>query len=58
MKKKIRFEQIETIELNFKDKEEYLIWRNKILEEYEQSKIEYKKEMEQLFGENEDKNNS
>lgn len=51
MRKKIRIEQTETIELKFKDKEEYLVWRHKILEQYEQSKIEYRKEMEQLFGE-------
>ena len=50
MKKNIQLKPIDTIELEFKDKEEFLKWREKIFENYEQSKISYKKEMQELFG--------
>lgn len=52
MKKNIPFKAIDTKELDFKNKEEFLEWRKKILENYEQSKIDYKKEMNELFGYN------
>lgn len=50
MKKNIQLKPIDTIELEFKDKEEFLKWREKIFENYEQSKISYQKEMQELFG--------
>ena len=54
MKKDIRLKPINTTELEFKDKDQFLKWREKILENYEQSKIDYKKEMNQLFGYNQE----
>lgn len=50
MNKKAQLKPINTLELEFKDKSDFLAWRKKILEEYEKSKIEYKEEMQQLFG--------
>jgi hypothetical protein len=50
MKKNIPLKAIDTIELEFKNKTEFLEWRKKILENYEQSKIDYKEEMNKLFG--------
>lgn len=50
MKKNIPLKAIDTTELEFKDKTEFLEWRRKILENYEQSKIDYKEEMNKLFG--------
>ena len=52
--KNIPLKAIDTTELDFKNKEEFLEWRKKILENYEQSKIDYKKEMNELFGYNEE----
>lgn len=57
MKKNIQFKSIGTTELNFKDKEEFLKWREQILENYEQSKLDYKEEMKQLFGYTEEQGN-
>ena len=54
MKKSIPLKAISTTELEFKDKTEFLEWRRKILENYEQSKIDYQKEMNKLFGYEED----
>lgn len=50
MSKNVQLKPINTLELEFRDKADFLAWREKILANYEQSKIEYKKEMEQLFG--------
>lgn len=50
MKENIPLKAINTTELEFKDKTEFLKWRRKILENYEQSKIDYQKEMTRLFG--------
>lgn len=50
MKKNIPLKAIDTKELDFKNKEEFLEWRKKILKKYEQSKIDYEKEMNELFG--------
>ncbi len=50
MKKSIQLKPINTIEPEFRDRTEFLCWRQQILNDYEQSKIIYKKEMEQLFG--------
>lgn len=50
MKKGIQLKPINTIEPEFRDRSEFLRWREQILNDYEQSKIMYKKEMEQLFG--------
>lgn len=55
MKKKNPLKAIDTTELEFMDKKEYLEWRKKILNEYEQSKINYKEEMNKLFGYDDDK---
>lgn len=49
MKKSMQLKPINTIEPEFRDRSEFLRWREQILNEYEQSKIIYKKEMEQLF---------
>ena len=54
MKKNILLKAIETTELDFKNKEEFLEWQKKILKNYEQSKIHYKKERNELFGYNEE----
>lgn len=50
MGKKVPFKAIETTELDFKDKEEFLKWREKMFEIYEQSKIDYQEEINKLFG--------
>ena len=50
MKKDIQLKPMDTTELEFKDKEQFLKWREKILENYEQSKLDYKEEMKKLFG--------
>lgn len=50
MKRKIEYRRIHTIELEFKDRDEFLKWRKKILQNYEQNKIEYQNEMKELFG--------
>ena len=55
MKKKNPLKAIDTTELEFMDKKEYLEWRKKILYEYEQSKFNYKEEMNKLFGYDDDK---
>ena len=41
---------IETIELKIKDRDEYLKWREKILQQYEISKVEYHNELNHLLG--------
>lgn len=50
MKKNIQLKPIKTVELEFRDKEEFLEWRRKIFEDYEQSKLTYQKEMRTLLG--------
>ena len=50
MKKNINLKPIDTTELDLKDKEQFLKWREKILENYEQSKLDYQEEMKKLFG--------
>lgn len=52
MKREISLKPIDTTELEFKDREEFLKWREKIFDNYEQSKINYQKEMQELFGYN------
>ncbi|WP_156882317.1 hypothetical protein [Lacrimispora indolis] len=45
-----RLKKIDTIELDIKDREKYLEWRDTVLKQYEQSKIEYNKELRHLLG--------
>ncbi len=46
----MRLKKIEIIEHKFKDREEFLAWREQVLLDYEKSKIEYQKEIRRLFG--------
>ena len=55
MKKNTESKSTNITDLKFKDKEEFLKWREKILENYEQSKIDYQKEMSELFGYDDEK---
>lgn len=50
-----RLKKIDTIEFDIKDREKYLEWRENVLKQYEQSKIEYNKELRRLFGYDEKK---
>lgn len=58
MKKDILLKPINTIELEFKDKDEFLEWRRKIFDNYEQSKLTYEQEMRTLFGYSEETDTS
>lgn len=54
MKNKIS-QSIDTTELEFKNKEEFLAWREEILKKYEEHNIQYDKEMREFLGYNDDK---
>lgn len=54
MKKNIPLKPINTTEPQFNNREEFLKWRKKVLENYEQSIISYQKEMHLLFGHTEE----
>ena len=41
---------IETIELNLTNKEDFLKWREEIIQRYEQNKIKYAQETRELLG--------
>ncbi len=45
-----KLKAIDTIELKIKDRDEYLKWREKILQQYEESKVEYQNELKHLLG--------
>lgn len=45
-----KLKKIETIELDIKDRAEYLKWKENILKQYEQSKVEYDNELRHLLG--------
>ena len=49
-KNNVRLKAIETIENKFSNRDEFLRWREQILKNYEQSIIEYKKEIDELMG--------
>lgn len=50
MKNNEHLKPINTIELNFKTKEDFLKWREYRLQEYEKSKIDYENEINNLMG--------
>lgn len=50
MKKNAPKYQTYNLDSHFKDKEDFLKWRQKVLENYEKSKNEYQLEVESLFG--------
>lgn len=49
-KNNVRLKGIETIENNFSSQDEFLEWREQILKKYEESIVEYKKEIDELMG--------
>lgn len=55
MKSNKHLKPINTIELNFKTKEDFLKWREDRLQEYEKSKIDYENEINNLMGNQHDK---
>lgn len=50
MKSNEHLKPINTIELEFKTKEDFLKWRENRLQDYEKSKIDYKNEINNLMG--------
>lgn len=50
MKKNAQKQKSYNIEAQFKSRDEFLKWRQKVLQNYEKSKNEYQLEVEYLFG--------
>lgn len=57
MKNKQILKPIDTTELEFKSKEEFLAWREETLRKYEEHKIQYDKEMRKFLGYEDEDNN-